>query len=245
MKLKDKVAIVTGSRRGLGKAIALGFAREGANLVLSDRVVEGGELDGVAEEIKALGRGVLVMQCDVTDEQSINDLVQRTVEQFGRIDVLVNNAGTAVYSPVLEVPTRQWQLVIQVNLIGPFLCTKAVLPKMVEQKSGSIINISSIAANQVDFTGVAYGASKAALERFTRGLAAEVGTYNIAVNALKPIQGILTEGMRTQLPDADESQWASPDLMVKAAIFLAAQDATGVSGTVAFDEEICSYHGLT
>lgn len=209
MKLKNKVAIVTGSRRGLGKAIALGFAKEGANVVISDRVIEDGKLEGVAEEIRALGRQALAVQCDVTDEQSINDMVQKTVDKFGRVDVLVNNAGIAAYAPVLEVPSKSWQLVIRVNLIGAFLCIKAVLPKMVEQKSGSIINISSISAVRVDFTGIVYGVSKAGLERFTRGLAAEVGKYNIAVNAIKPKEGVDTEGLREMNPNADFSQWAS------------------------------------
>ena len=113
-----------------------------------------------------------------------------------------------------------------------------------EQNRDSIINISSISAERVDFTGIAYGVSKAGLERFTRGLAAEVGKYNIAVNALKPKEAVDTEGMRVMNPDADRSQWASPDMMVRAAIFLGSQDAAGVTGTIAFDEEICAFHGL-
>ena len=217
MKLKDKVAIITGSRRGLGRELAIGFAKEGANLVISDRVVDDGELDKAAEEIKALGRQVLALRCNVGNEQSVNDMAQQTIEKFGRIDVLINNAGTALYTPVLEVSPKHWQLVLQVNLIGAFLCAKAVLPKMVEQKRGSIINISSVSAELVDFTGVAYGVSKAGIERFSRGLAAEVGKYNIAVNALKPVQAIFTEGMRMQLPDADPTRFATPELMIKAA----------------------------
>jgi NAD(P)-dependent dehydrogenase (short-subunit alcohol dehydrogenase family) len=142
---------------------------------------------------------------------------------------------------------KRFELVLRVNLIGAFMCVKAVLPKMIEQKSGSIINISSLAANKRvrGFSGISYGVSKAGLERFTWGLAAELGQYNIAVNALKPLRVVGTEGMHAQArPDTDKSDWQSPELMVKACTFLATQDASGVSGTVATDEEYCQWHGL-
>lgn len=251
MKLNNKIAIITGSSRGLGKAIAIGFAREGCNTIIAARSETEGKLPGTiyetAEEIKALGKQVLALKCDVTSEESVNNMVQKVLGHFGRIDILVNNAGAASYYPsVLETPVKRWELVIRVNLIGALLCAKAVLPKMVEQTQGSIINISSVAATDrgPSAPGVAYGVSKAALERFTWGLATEVGKYNIAVNALKPKGMVDTEGMRFILPKEDWSQLASPDKMVKAAIFLAAQDAKGVTGTVAFDEEICAWHGL-
>lgn len=251
MKLSNKVAIVTGSSRGLGKAIAIGFAGEGASVVIAARTEAEGPMPGTiyktAEEIEALGQRAIAVRCDVTSEESVNNMVQKALAQFGHIDILVNNAGIAYYPPVVETPLKRWELVIRVNLIGAFLCTKAVLPKMVEQRRGSIINITSVSATDrgPSVTGVAYGVSKAGLERFTWGLATEVGKYNIAVNALKPKGVVDTEGMRFMLPDEDRSQWVSPDMMVKAAIFLAAQDATGVTGTVAFDEEICVWHGLT
>ena len=251
MKLSNKVAIVTGSSRGLGKAIAIGFAGEGASVVIAARTEVEGPMPGTiyktAEEIEALGQRAIAVRCDVTSEESVNNMVQKALAQFGHIDILVNNAGIAYYPPVVETPLKRWELVIRVNLIGTFLCTKAVLPKMVEQRRGSIINITSVSATErgPSVTGVAYGVSKAGLERFTWGLATEVGKYNIAVNALKPKGVVDTEGMRFMLPDEDRAQWVSPDMMVKAAIFLAAQDATGVIGTVAFDEEICVWHGLT
>ena len=252
MKLTDKVAIVTGSTRGIGKAIAIGFAKEEASVVIAARSeIANEKMPGTiyktAEEIQALGGNALPIKCNVADEESVNDMVQKALERFGHIDILVNNAGIAYYPPVLETPVKRWELVIRVNLIGTFLCTKAVLPKMVEQRHGSIINISSVSATDrgPSITGVAYGVSKAGIERFTWGLATEVGKYNIAVNALKPSGVVNTEGMRFMLPDADKSQWVSPDRMVKAAIFLAVQDATGVTGVVAYDEEICAWHGLT
>jgi citronellol/citronellal dehydrogenase len=253
MKLDGKVAIVTGGSRGLGKAIAIGLATAGADVVVAARTeVENPQMPGTiyktAEEIQSLGRRALPIKCDVTDEQSINDMVQKAIEQLGRVDILVNNAGVAFYYPIVETPLKRWELVLRVNLIGPFLCSKAVLPQMIERRSGNIINISSLAADErvlgTVSTGVAYAVAKAGLDRFTWGLAAEVGQYNIAVNAIKPKGVVDTEGMRFQLPDADKSQWESPERMVKCAIFLASQDASGVTGTVATDEELYTWHGL-
>jgi citronellol/citronellal dehydrogenase len=253
MKLDGKVAIVTGSSRGLGKAMAIGLAAEGADVVVAARTeVKSPQISGTiyytAEEIQALGRRALPIKCDVTDEQSVNEMVQRALNEFSHVDILVNNAGVAFYSPIVETPLKRWELVLKVNLIGAFLCSKAVLPKMMEQRSGSIINISSLAADErilsTVSTGVAYAVAKAGLDRFTLGLAEEVGQYNIAVNAIKP-QGIVdTEGMRFWQANADKSQWQSPESMVRCAVFLAGQDASGVTGTVTTDEELCTWHGL-
>jgi citronellol/citronellal dehydrogenase len=254
LNLKGKVAIVTGASRGLGKAIAIGFSQQGANVVIAARtVVDNKELPGTiyqtAEEIKALGLKALAVRCDVTDEESVNHMVQKTLGHFGHIDVLVNNAGIAFYAPILETPAKRWELVVKVNLVGAFLCSKAVLPHMIEQKSGSIINISSLAADERDEgtvpTGVAYAVSKAGLDRLTLGLATEVGKYNIAVNAVKPHRVVDTDGMRLWQPEADTSSWQSADMIVKAASFLATQDSKGITGTVATDREICTWHGLT
>jgi citronellol/citronellal dehydrogenase len=253
MKLDGKVAIVTGGSRGLGKAIAIGLATAGADVVVAARTeVENPQMPGTiyktAEEIQSLGRRALPIKCDVTNEQSISDMVQKALTEFGHVDILVNNAGVAFYYPIVETPLKRWELVLRVNLIGPFLCSKAVLPQMIERRSGNIINISSLAADErvlgTVSTGVAYAVAKAGLDRFTWGLAAEVGQYNIAVNAIKPKGVVDTEGMRFQLPDADKSQWESPERMVKCAIFLASQDASGVTGTVATDEELYTWHGL-
>jgi len=253
MRLNGKVAIVTGASRGIGKAIALGLAGEGADVVVGARTkTENEKLPGTiyktAEEIQALGSQALAVQCDVTDEQSVNDMVQKALSEFGHVDILVNNAGVAFYAPVIETPLKRWELVFRVNLNGAFLCSKAVLPKMIEQKSGSIINISSMAAIQRVLsevpTGIAYATAKAGLDRFTLGLAEEAGKYNIAVNSIKPAGIVNTEGMRLWQPDVDKSQWEPPDKMVKAAIFLAGQDAKGVTGVVATDEELCIWHAL-
>lgn len=254
MKLKGKVAIVTGASRGLGKAIALGFAREGAAVVIAARSdVEnpkfGGSIFKTAEEVRALGQMALPVRCDVTDEESVNVMVQKAQEQFGGVDILVNNAGVAFYAPVAETPLKRWELVMRVNIVGAFLCCKAVIPHMIKRGSGSIINISSLAANDRHEdvpipTGIAYGVAKAGLERFTFGLASELGKYNIAVNAIKPVKAVNTEGMRFWMADADKSEWQTPDKMVTCAIFLAQQDAHGVTATVASDDELFAWHGL-
>jgi citronellol/citronellal dehydrogenase len=253
MKLNGKVAIVTGSSRGIGKAIAIGFAKEGAKVVVAARTETDSEkLPGTiyktADEIQALGSSALPIKCDVTNEQSVTDMVRKVVSEFGHLDILINNAGVAFYYPVIETPLKRWELVLRVILTGAFICSKAVLPKMIEQKGGSIINISSLAADQRVLTevatGVAYAVAKSGLDRFTWGLAEEIGQYNIAVNSVKPAGVVDTEGMRLWLPDADKSQWEPPDKMVKVAIFLAGQDAKGVTGTVATDEEFCIWHGL-
>lgn len=251
MTLEGKVAIITGASRGLGNAFAIDLAKEGANIVIAARTETESKLPGTiyktAEDVRALGRKALPVRCDVASEESVNEMVQKTLQEFGRIDILVNNAAVAWWPPVTETPLKRFELVLRVNVIGPFMCVKAVLPTMIKQKSGSIINISSLAANKRvrGFSGISYGVSKAALERLTWGLAAELGQYNIAVNAIKPLKVIGTEGILAQVkPDTNKSDWQSPELMVKACTFLAAQDASGVTGTVASDDEFCQWHGL-
>jgi len=248
MKLNGKVAIVTGSRQGMGKAFALGLAKAGADVVICDRVVDDGKLEAVTKEIEGLGRRSLAVPVDITSETDVESLARKTVEQFGRIDILVNNAGIAFYYPLQETPLKQWQLVLNVNLTGAFLCSRAVVPAMIKQKSGSIINITSGSATDSDLgtvpTGIAYGVSKAGLERLTLGMATELGKYNIAVNAIKPVKVVNTEGMRFWMADADKSQWQTPDKMVKCAVFLAGQDASGVTGTISTDEELSTWHKL-
>lgn len=253
MGLKDKIAIVTGGSRGLGKEIAKGLSGEGAKVVIAARSEKSrkelpGSIYQTAEEIRASGADAVAIRCDVTDEESVNRMVHKVLDEFGRIDILVNNAGVAFYFPVTETPSKRWELVFRVNVLGAFLCSKAVLPPMIGQKRGSIINISSLAANERDEgtvpTGVAYAASKAALDRFTWGLATEVGKYNIAVNAVKPHRVVDTEGMRLWQPEGDRSQWQSADMMIKAVNLLAVQDSKGITGAVATDREICTWHGL-
>ncbi|MCE5254939.1 MAG: SDR family oxidoreductase [Actinomycetia bacterium] len=252
--VRGKIAVVTGASRGIGKAIALGFAREGAAVVVAarsesarDERLPGSIHETVAEIEKHGGQG-LAVRCDVTDEAGVTAMVETALETYGRIDVLVNNAAIDFPFPVTEMPLKRWELVMRVNTTGPFLCSKAVLPAMIAQGRGSIINISSQAATErgsgtVGYSAV-YAASKAALDRFTWALAAEVGKHNIAVNALKPAGVVDTEGMRLWVPQEERQGWTSPAAMVTCAVFLAKQDAGGVTGTVAVDDEYICWHGL-
>ena len=252
--MRGKVAIVTGSSRGIGKAIALGLAKEGAKVVVAARSVEApneklpGTIGETVDEIKKLGGEAIAVRCDVTDEASVSAMVAETLEKYSRIDILVNNAAIDFPFPCAEMPLKRWDIVWRVNTTGPFLCSKAVIPSMRKQGGGSIVNITSNAGAErgsgtVHYSAI-YGVSKAALDRFTWALAAEEGKNNIAVNAVKPWGVVSTEGMRMWAPPEEQVGWKSPASMVACALFLAKQDASGVTGCVAFDDEYICWHGL-
>ena len=260
--LAGRVAIVTGASRGIGKAVALGLAEAGASVVVAARSetaragLPGTIHETVAEIERAGGQG-LALACNVRDDESVRSLVEQTLDHYGAVDVLVNNAGIGGYRTFLEMTVKEWDLIMDVDLRAPFVLCKAVVPVMIEQGGGSIINVSSHAAtnifsstlgsdheDSVALTGQAYGTAKAGLERFTWGLAAELGPYNIAVNVLKPLRPVATEGFRSQRPDADFSTWATPRDMVIAAIHLAAQDARGLTGATVTAEELVWRLGL-
>jgi len=241
MKLEGKVAIVTGASRGIGKAIAIALAKERVNIVAAARSETEGRLPGTihntVEEIRALGGNALAVKTDVTREEELNEMVQKTLEQYGHIDVLVNNAGINISGTLIEVSTKRWDLIMGVNLRGIFLCTKAVIPSMVKQARGSIINLSSILGTRVISGGVPYGVTKAAIERFTAGIAQEVREYNIAVNALCP--GYTdTEGLRMMSPDMDYSLLQRAEIWGRYAVFLARQDANSLTGKCLIAEEL-------
>jgi NAD(P)-dependent dehydrogenase (short-subunit alcohol dehydrogenase family) len=185
MKLKDRVAIVTGSAQGIGKAYAMKLSQEGAKVVIADIL----DAKGVQQEIESKGGEALALQIDVSDEQSVKEMVLRAINQFGRIDILINNAaifGTIVKRPFHEISAVEWDEVIRVNLKGTFLCCKAVYPQMKKQGKGKIINVSSTTF----FSGVPYFlhyvTSKGGIVGFTRALAREVGHDGISVNAVAP-----------------------------------------------------------
>ena len=241
MKLDEKVAIVTGASRGIGKAIALALAKEGASVVVAARSETEGRLHGTiymtVEEIHSFGGNALAIRTNVMQEEEISELVRRTLEQYGRVDILVNNAGINIPGNITEVSAGRWDLIMGVNLRGTFLCTKGVLPIMMDQESGSIINLSSILGTRVISGGIPYGVTKAAIERFTIGLAREVKDYNIAVNAICP-NYTETEGLRMLHPDADYSSWQRPEIWGKYAAFLAGQNATSLTGKCLTAEEL-------
>lgn len=185
--LTGKVSIVTGSAGGIGRAIALGLAEYGSNVVIVD-TVSPGSCD-VTEEIKRLGRKSLFVQVDVTDKKGLNEMVNRTMSKFNRIDILVNNAGCNIRKPALEIKEEEWDKVIDTNMKGVFLSSQAVGRVMVEQRKGKIINIASVMGlvGSPDYqTVVPYCASKGGVVQLTRAFATEWAKYNIQVNAIAP-----------------------------------------------------------
>ncbi len=237
MSMQDLVAIVTGSSRGIGKGIAKVFGEEGAKVVVVARSEEeGGRLPGnihlTTQEIQEAGGQAMAFRCDVTDEEQVQAMAQAVMEAYGRIDVLVNNAGVQVNVGLLELQTRHWDLTMRVNLRGPFLCCKHIAPMMVEQRSGNILNITSSAGENVRPRGISYAVTKAGLNIMTRGLAQELEEHNIAVNALNP-GPVKTEGaVLVRPPDFDWTNWDPPEVVGVAAAWLAQQTALSFTGRI-------------
>ena len=184
--LPGKVVIITGGRRGIGKAIALAMAEAGADIAICDRVIEDGELNAVAEEVKRLGRRSLAVQADITHKADVDALVQRVMDEFGAVDILVNNAAMNIRALLLELSEDGWDRVLNTDLKGYYLCSQAVGKRMVDQKRGNIINIASIAAIKAAPEMGAYCIAKAGVVMLTRVLAVELAKYNIRVNAIAP-----------------------------------------------------------
>jgi NAD(P)-dependent dehydrogenase (short-subunit alcohol dehydrogenase family) len=185
MNLEGKVALITGGGRGIGKAVALAYAREGAKLAICARTAS--EIEATAGEIEAIKGECRHWVCDVSLEEGVRDLIKEVEKSYGRIDILVNNAGVMTRPvPMVDLEVRKWDYTIAVNLRGPFLVSKTVLPLMMRQKGGSIINISSSIGRGAYANFTAYAASKWGVEGLTQTLAAEVRSYNIRVNSVEP-----------------------------------------------------------
>ena len=220
MKLKDKVALITGGGRGIGKAIAMAYAREGARLALCART--GSELEQTVREIQALKADCKGRSCDVSLEEAVRYFVTNVQKEFGRIDVLINNAGVMTRPvSITELEVKKWDYTIAVNLRGPFLVTQAVLPLMIKQKSGSIINVSSSIGRSAYANFIAYATSKWGLEGFTQTLAAEVRSYNIRANTVEP--GYVA----TKLTGYTGSK---PESVTDVFVYLASEEAKGITG---------------
>lgn len=236
VNLKGKIAIVTGASRGLGKAIAINLARAGAIVAVAARTVEAGQspLSGTiyetVREIENKGGKSIPIRCDVTREKDVEHMIRYVTEEFGRVDIMINNAGITTPEPFLKLSIKKWDLVMDVNLKGTFLCTKAVLPQMVARRDGHIINVSSSLAKRIQFS-IPYGTSKAAIERFTIGLAKEVRKHNVAVNALCP-DFTETEAVTSFLKNADITHWQSPEMWGKYAVLVASQGAERLTGMI-------------
>lgn len=242
LKLKDKVTVVTGAGRGIGRAIALAFAREGAEVVVVSRTLS--EVEETAVQIEALGGHALQLQIDVSKSEDVEKMVKLTMQKSGRIDVLVNNAGIlGPVGPLVENDVDHWMETIRVNLIGTFLCCKAVLPIMIRQHKGKIINLSGGGAAYPRPRFSAYSASKCAVVGLTSTLAEEVKDFDIQVNAVAPgavysrlHEQVLNAGLKAGEKELEgskrvkETEGTPPEVPAELAVFLASDESDGLTG---------------
>ena len=249
-QMQDMVAVVTGASRGLGKAIALEFAGEGASVAICARANSPtgltGTMDETARAIRGAGGEVFPLVCDVTDDGQVQEMVRQVEERYGRIDVLFNNAGAMVLGEsILEIDPASWDHIMTVNVRGPYLCSRAVLPIMMRQRRGSIINIGSrMADDPTQGGGVLYSTSKAAVHMFSFCLADEVREYNVAVNVLSP-GSLRTEGSAA-IPwtQRDWHERVEPSEVGPSAVYLAKQDAQSLTGQLVLRAEFGKTWGM-
>jgi 3-oxoacyl-[acyl-carrier protein] reductase len=237
MKFKDKIVLITGASRGIGKATALSFAREGAKIIVNYHNAEK-EANDVVKEISKIGSEAIAIKCDVSKEEEVKKMVSEGVKKFGKIDILVNNAGIVFDVPLFEKTLDQWNKTLGVNLIGVFLCSKYASLHIKKQKSGAIINISSTnGLDTLSTESADYDASKAGVISLTKNLASELAP-NIRVNCIAP--GWVNTDINKGLPKdyvAEETEhilmkrFGKPEEIAKAVLFLASDDASFITGT--------------
>jgi NAD(P)-dependent dehydrogenase (short-subunit alcohol dehydrogenase family) len=240
--LTGKVAVVVGGHGGIGRVLALGLADFGADVAITSRKLE--PLKKVAEEIQAKGRKTLAITVDVVHEESVAEMVKKVLETFPRIDILVNAHGLAIRKPAETFPIDEWQQVMDINTRGTWLCCQAVGRVMIKQKSGKIINLSSVRGRYglpADYA--AYCASKGAVDTLTRTLACEWAKYNVLVNAVAPTI-VETELTRTALADPEYAKrmksriplgrWAMPEDIIGATIFFASKASDFITGQILY-----------
>ena len=238
-EIKDKVVIVTGGAGGIGSKIAWTFAQSGARVVVASRDED--KLDQLASEIRKAGHQCLSMKCDVTDADQVETLMANTVTEFGRIDVMVNNAGGAMFvKPPEALKPDQWRAAIELNLSSVFYCSAAAGQRMIEQGSGRIINISSVAGVKNSPAFVHYGAAKAGVINLTKSMAVCWGPHNINVNCIAP--GLTaTEGVAQWLPPKTQEDGSpvpplqyppDPQNVADLALFLASAGSERISGEI-------------
>ena len=218
-KLEGQVAIVTGAGRGIGREIALLFARQGANVIVAART--GPEIRKAADEIKALGKESLAIRTDVSDELQVETMVKETMKEFDRIDVLVNNAGVSLPGLVMDTKVEEWDTMLDSYLKGTFLCSRAVLPIMKDQRKGQIINISSTAGKRGVAGAVPYSSSKFGVVGFSQALALEIKEFGIKVSVICP--GRVDNPKWDKISGADRSKMLKAIDVAQAVLFIASQ----------------------
>lgn len=227
MRLKDKVAIITGGTGALGKAVVSAFLEEGARVSCTYIVEE--ELKGLSSIVEKYKPRLILIRANVTKEKQVSRVVDRTLRRFGRIDVLVNIVGGFTYATIVDTDEKTWDHMMNINLKSTFLCSKAVLPHMIKQNYGRIINVSSRPALRGAAGIGAYSASKAGVLNLTETIADEVRDYEINVNAILP-STIDTPANRKAMPKADFSKWVKPEEIARVMVFLASDDSKPISG---------------
>jgi citronellol/citronellal dehydrogenase len=248
-ELTGRVAVVTGASRGIGRALALGLGKAGCHVVVAAKSVTSteklpGSIFSVAAEVEALGAQALPVQVDVRDEAQIEALAARAHERFGRVDVLINNAGALWWQPLLETPAKRFDLVMGVNARAACLCARAVLPGMIERRWGHVINMSPPLDLAMVPGRIAYSISKLGMTLLTHGLAEEVRPHNVAVNSLWPVtiiesQASLNWGMGTP------ALWRKPDILVECVLRLVRKEPSALTGQALLDEDFLRAEGVT
>jgi NAD(P)-dependent dehydrogenase (short-subunit alcohol dehydrogenase family) len=241
LTMTGKVALITGSRRGIGKAFALAFAEAGADIAICDVTYEGGELETVANEIVKLGRRALPIKADISCKADVDEMVNKTIAELGTIDTLINNAGINPLASVFETDEDTWDRVMDVNVKGYFLCSQAAGRLMTKRGSGNIINMASVNGWKALVNRSAYCVSKAGVIMLTKVLAREFGPHKVRVNALAPyitktpmMEGFLQdpEITRTRLEPLAMRRFGETNDIIGAALFLASDVASWITGHI-------------
>jgi citronellol/citronellal dehydrogenase len=244
-----KVAIITGASRGIGRALALGLAKDGWRVVVAAKSVASterlpGSIHTVVEEIQAVGGEALAFQIDVRDEARIAELAAATLAKFGHIDLLINNAGALFWEKLIDTPPKRFDLVMDVNARAAFLCSQAVLPQMIEQNYGHIINMSPPLDLGFVPGRIAYCISKFGMTILTHGLAAEVKPHNIAVNSLWP-RTIIESQASINWRMGDRRHWRKPEILVDCVKRIVDKEPSKLTGQALIDEEFLRAEGVT
>ncbi len=249
MKLKGRVAVITGASRGIGRQCALHLAKHGASLVLASKSLEGhpklpGSLRQVQAELEALGARVHVVQTDVREMDQVEHLRDETRRVFGRADILINNAGALWWKPVMETPLKRFDLVMAVNARGAFACAQAFVPMMVEQRWGHIINMSPPLDLRHVPGHVAYLTSKFGMTLLTYGLAEEIKEHNVAVHSLWPATAVESEAVKVW-GVGDETMWRKADILADGVVALVTREPGARTGKAWIDEDLLREEGVT